>query len=328
MKNLSVPGILETLKTHPSLFNDVALKVFQYQYHNNAIYGQYCRAIATNIDKIDKLEDIPFLPIQFFKKHKVQCFATKPEITFSSSGTGGTQSFHHVKKLSDYKAAFMYAWLHFFKSPNNYVFLPLLPAYSERKGSSLIYMVDALMTLSKQGNKQYYLNDYDILHQHYQEALSQGKTPVIFGVTFALLNLCNTNYSFDSATIIETGGMKGRGKELLRENLHDILYANLGDISLCSEYGMTELLSQAYALDGVNFNCPPQMKVLLRQNDDPFDYNNTKSSGGINIVDLTNLHSCSFIETEDLGRKTDKGFKVLGRFDQSELRGCNLMLSE
>lgn len=327
MKKLSVAGIVETLKHKPQQFNALALDVFHHQYNNNAIYRQYCSSIATNIDKITEIEHIPFLPIQFFKSQRVVSHKSKTDITFSSSGTGGTQSLHHVKSVKDYNIAFTYSWEYFFYKAQDYVFLPLLPAYSERKGSSLIYMVDKLMQASGQSNKHYYLNEYNLLHKHYLEAIKKGKKVVIFAVTFALLNLSEKGLKFNDAIVIETGGMKGRGKELIREELHEILKTTLGKIELCSEYGMTELVSQAYALDGINFNCPPQMQVLLRQIDDPFEYNSNKKSGGINVIDLANLHSCSFIETEDLGSKNNFGFQVLGRFDQSELRGCNLMIS-
>ena len=328
MSELSVNSIIETLSTAPESFEAVAMDVFQYQYKHNAIYRAYCDIIKPNIDSIVKVTDIPFLPIQFFKDKSVVCFQTQPEIIFTSSGTGGTQSQHLVKHTTDYELSFLHAWHHFFKAPNEYEFLALLPAYSERKGSSLIYMVDKLMQLSGQPNKSYYLNQYKELHEHYNAAVQRGKTPVLFGVTFALLELCESPYTFEKALLFETGGMKGRGKELIREELHHILQTNLKCAAIHSEYGMTELLSQAYATDGEWFTCPPLMQVWMRQTDDPFDFNNRKNSGGINVIDLANLHSCSFIETQDLGKKEGNAFQVLGRFDQSDLRGCNLMISE
>ncbi len=326
--NLSVKSIIETLSKSPEQFDVLALKVFQYQYKYNAVYQAYCQALHINANDIQHPNDIPFLPIQFFKTKDIVTFNETPEITFTSSGTGGVQSQHILKSVSDYEASFMAAWHHFFGPTDDYEFLALLPAYSERTGSSLIYMVDALMTASKQPNKRYYLDHYKDLHLHYQDALARGKKVVLFGVTFALLELCDSAFTFPEALIFETGGMKGRGKELIRDELHLKLNEGLKCSNIYSEYGMTELLTQAYATDGKNFRCPPWMKIILRQSDDPFDYNNHKSSGGINVIDLANLHSCAFIETQDLGKREGNHFQVLGRFDQSDLRGCNLMVSE
>jgi hypothetical protein len=326
--NLSVPSIIETLSEHPEQLDEIALEVFHYQYKYNAVYRAYCQALSINENDVKRITDIPFLPIQFFKTKDIVTFNERPEITFTSSGTGGIQSQHLVKAVSDYEHSFMAAWNYFFGAANDYEFLALLPAYSERKGSSLIYMVDALMQASEQPNKRYYLDHYSEMHQHYTDAISRGKKVVLFGVTFALLELCESRFTFPEALIFETGGMKGRGKELIREELHIKLNEGLKCPNIYSEYGMTELLTQAYATDGKNFSCPPWMKIILRQSDDPFDFNNHKTSGGINVIDLANLHSCAFIETQDLGKKEGKHFQVLGRFDQSDLRGCNLMVSE
>lgn len=326
--NLSVKSIIENLSKNPENFEELALTVFQYQYKYNAVYRAYCQAIHISEKKVKDLRSIPFLPIQFFKNKEIVCFNNAPEMVFTSSGTGGTQSKHLVKHLGDYTLSFMAAWEHFFGKASNYEFLALLPAYSERTGSSLIYMVDELMRASGQQKRRYYLEQYSELHQHYTEAISRGKKVVLFGVTFALLELCESRFTFPEALIFETGGMKGRGKELIREELHFKLNEGLRCPNIYSEYGMTELLTQAYATDGKNFNCPPWMKILLRQSDDPFDYNNHKTSGGINVIDLANLNSCAFIETQDLGKKQGDHFQVLGRFDQSDLRGCNLMVSE
>lgn len=326
--NLSVASIIENLSKSPSEFETIALNVFQYQYKYNAVYKAYCHALHINETRVKSFNDIPFLPIQFFKNMDVVTFKETPEITFTSSGTGGVQSRHLLKSISDYNTSFMAAWKHFFDDAKDYEFLALLPAYSERTGSSLIYMVDSLMQASGQANKRYYLNHYKDLHEHYTQALARGKKVVLFGVTFALLELCDSNYTFPKALIFETGGMKGRGKELIRDELHLKLNEGLQCPNIYSEYGMTELLTQAYATDGKNFSCPPWMKIIMRQSDDPFDYNNRKTSGGINVIDLANLHSCAFIETQDLGKKQGDFFQVLGRFDQSDLRGCNLMVSE
>lgn len=326
--NLSVKFIVETLSKAPEKFNSLALEVFQYQYKYNAVYRAYCKALDIDADAIKSVDNIPFLPIQFFKNKHVVSFEGAPDIIFTSSGTGGTQSQHLVHSVADYELSFMQTWKHFFGAPHQYEFLALLPAYSERQGSSLIYMVDALMHASNQKQKRYYLDHYAELHQHYIDALQRGKKVVLFGVTFALLELCDSSFSFPEALIFETGGMKGRGKELIRDELHALLHKGLECSNIYSEYGMTELLTQAYATDGKNFSCPPWMKIILRQSDDPFDYNNHKTSGGINVIDLANLHSCSFIETQDLGKREGNHFQVLGRFDQSDLRGCNLMVSE
>jgi hypothetical protein len=326
--NLSVKSIIETLSKHPEQMPEMALKVFHYQYKYNAVYRAYCQALSINENNVKKITDIPFLPIQFFKNKQVVAFNGSPEIIFTSSGTGGVQSQHLVQSIIDYEQSFMSAWEHFFGKASDYEFLALLPAYSERTGSSLIYMVDALMAASGQQKCTYYLEHYSELHHHYTEAISRGKKVVLFGVTFALLELCESRFTFPEALIFETGGMKGRGKELIREELHLKLNEGLLCPNIYSEYGMTELLTQAYATDGKNFSCPPWMEIILRQTDDPFDFDNHKTSGGINVIDLANLNSCAFIETQDLGKKQDDYFQVLGRFDQSDLRGCNLMVSE
>lgn len=325
IKDLSVSYIIYALQNSVESFEELALAVFNYQYTHNKVYQKYCNLI--NKTSANRIDDIPFLPIEFFKNHRITCFEEKEEITFLSSGTTGMiQSKHHVKYLNDYIDSFKASWLHFFKDFSRYQFIPLLPAYADREGSSLILMVQELMKLSGQTDHTFYLNEYDKVESAYHLALNNEKNPIIFGVTFALLELVSRKFSFPEAIIIETGGMKGRGKELSREELHTEL-SKLNPAQILSEYGMTELMSQAYAMDGKNFSCPPWLKVLGRETDDPFAHNSHKTLNAIDIIDLCNLHSCSFLQTQDIGRfnHQNQQFQVLGRMAQSELRGCNLL---
>jgi len=318
-KIFSVPG---------NDFDSVAIEIFRYQYNNCLIYGEYCKLLGIKEEDITRIEEIPFLPIQFFKKFDVVARSKTAQVTFTSSGTTGTTpSRHLVADVSLYEKSFLSCFELFYGSPRGYSFLALLPSYLERSGSSLVYMVDKLMSLSGNQRNGYYLYNYDELRQRLLENEDEGQKTILFGVSFALLDFCQENdLELKNTTVIETGGMKGRGKEITRQELHEIYKTKLGVSAIHSEYGMTELLSQAYSRGNGQYTCPPWMKILIRDSHDPFSYLPTSSSGCINVIDLANIFSCSFVETEDIGKKLDNGsFEVSGRYDKSEVRGCNLM---
>lgn len=311
-----------------SEFNDLALEIFHYQYSNNEIYREFVNIQNINIHKIEHFSNIPFLPIGFFKSHKIITGNNKPEITFFSSGTAlSGQSKHAVTDVNIYKESFRKSFEHFYGDIREYCIFALLPSYLERDGSSLIYMINDLINLS--GNEGgFYLEDNDILYNKLTSASANNKKILLFGVSFALLDMAE-KYDLDINDIIimETGGMKGRRKELIRIELHSILCQGFHVSEIHSEYGMTELLSQAYSKGKGIFNSPPWMKVLIRDINDPVTIVNYNQTGGINVIDLANIESCSFIATQDLGKTSEEGsFEVLGRFDNSDIRGCNLLV--
>ncbi|MBM3436366.1 MAG: acyl transferase [Bacteroidetes bacterium] len=311
-----------------SKFNGLAIEIFHYQYVNNAVYRQFVDLNKTAINKITHFSTIPFLPVEFFKSHKILCGDTPPENIFLSSGTSGNiASKHYITDLSIYEKSFFSCFHLFYGSPDQYTILALLPSYLERSDSSLVFMVDKLISLSKNAGSGFYLDQ----HEDLAEMLADSYNQKIFliGVTFALLEFAEKyQISLGGGIVMETGGMKGRRQEIIREELHEVLKSRFGVAEIHSEYGMTELLSQAYSKGGGIFRTPPWMKVLIRDVNDPkllMDHNKT---GGINIIDLANIHSCSFIATQDLGRThPDGSFEVHGRFDNSDIRGCNLMIS-
>ncbi|RYE22343.1 MAG: acyl transferase [Sphingobacteriaceae bacterium] len=310
-------------------FTDYALQIFRFQAENCAVYKSYLSNLKTDPKKVETLETIPFLPIEFFKNNSVTSSNDAPEITFSSSGTTGiTTSRHFVTDVSWYQQSFRKGFELFYGDIKDYVFLALLPSYLERSGSSLIYMVEDLIAGTTTQNSGFYLyNDADL----YQKLLhlQQTKQPaILLGVTFALLDFIEKHQlNFPELILMETGGMKGRRKEMIREELHDALCKGFGVPAIHSEYGMTELLSQAYSLGEGLFNCVPWMKVLIRDTNDPFTILPDGKTGGINVIDLANINSCSFIATQDLGRiHPNQMFEVLGRFDFSDIRGCNLLV--
>lgn len=269
---------------------------------------------------------IPFLPISFFKSHRVASFDGEETIRFSSSGTTGTStSSHYVADLTIYERSFLNAFARFYGHPEDYVILGLLPSYLEREGSSLIYMVDYLIRLTKNPKSGFFLNNYKELLQTI-DSIGEEKKIMLIGVSYALLDLAE-NYApnLERCIVMETGGMKGKRKEMIKSDLHRVLCERLNLQAVHSEYGMTELLSQAYSHGNGIFQCPPWMKVLLREPRDPLTLS-AKGSGGINVIDLANIWSCSFIATEDLGRIQKEGFEVLGRMDDADLRGCNLLI--
>jgi len=310
-------------------FEKTTLKVFRFQYDNNLVYQEFCRLLKKDKSNVKRIEDIPFLPIQFFKSHKVISSAEPIQATFTSSGTTGmSTSKHHVTDLAFYEESYRLAFRQFYGNIEDYVVLALLPSYLEREGSSLIHMVDDLIQLSNNPESGFYLNDYDALIEKLIRLDTDGQNVILIGVTYALLDLIEKHqFNLKNTIIMETGGMKGRRKEIIREELHKLLCDGFGVSKIHSEYGMTELLSQAYSLcDGV-FECPNWMQILIRDTEDALTYITDGKTGGINIIDLANINSCSFIATQDLGKIVgNNAFEVLGRFDNSDIRGCNLMV--
>jgi phenylacetate-coenzyme A ligase PaaK-like adenylate-forming protein len=310
-------------------FEKIALKTFRYQYENNLVYQEFCDLLKTNVQQVKTLQQIPFLPIQFFKSHEVVSSNEAPQAIFTSSGTTGMiTSKHLVTDVSLYEESYRKGFSQFYGNIENYVVLALLPSYLEREGSSLIYMVEDLIQLSNQPESGFYLNNHDELIEKLIELDSQGQNVILIGVTYALLDLIEKRkFQLQNTIIMGTGGMKGKRKEMIREELHQQLCAGFGVSSIHSEYGMTELLSQAYSLGEGLFECPSWMQILIRDTEDALSYITNGKTGGINVIDLANRNSCSFIATQDLGKKYANGtFEVLGRFDNSDIRGCNLMV--
>ena len=303
-------------------FNELALDIFYYQSKNIPIYQKYLKQLKIDPFSIKNIDSIPFLPIRFFKSHKIANAKETYQQIFKSSGTTDSlRSKHYVTSLDLYEKSFVKAFENIYGPLQNHTILALLPSYLEQGESSLIYMVNHLIKNSSK-NSQYIstntTNFNRISKKHENEKI------ILIGVSYALLDLCeNKSFDLSNWTIMETGGMKGRRKELTREELHHTLKQGFNVNSIHSEYGMTELLSQAYSTNGNYFKSSPWMKILIREINDPFTYCKKDKTGGINIIDLANINSCSFIATDDLGKRNDKGFKVLGRFDQSDTRGCN-----
>jgi len=310
-------------------FEKIALKVFRFQYDNNVVYREFCHYLNVEKHDVKSLQQIPFLPIQFFKSHEILSSEEKVQETFTSSGTTGmTTSRHLVTDITLYEESYRKAFSEFYGNIEDYAVLALLPSYLDREGSSLIYMVDDLINLSNHPESGFYLNNYDELIQKLIKLDSAGENIILIGVTYALLDLIEKqNFQLKNTIIMETGGMKGRRKEMIREELHDLLCKGFGVDAIHSEYGMTELLSQAYSLGHGVFECPNWMQILIRDTEDALSYVENGKTGGINVIDLANINSCSFIATQDLGKKKpNNSFEVLGRFDNSDIRGCNLMV--
>ncbi len=310
-------------------FARVSLEIFKFQAENNSVYKEFINYLHIDIRDIKSINQIPFLPIQFFKSHKIISSKEKIQQLFLSSGTtGNKQSKHFVTDISVYEKSFKKGFEYFYDSVENYTILALLPSYLEREGSSLIYMVNCFIKNCKKPKSGFYLNNLDELHENLLELDKNNEKTLLIGVSFALLDLVE-KYKFQLKNIIimETGGMKGRRKELIREELHQILCEGFGVKKIHSEYGMTELLSQAYSKGNGIFKCPPWMKILIRDTEDALTLLPNGKSGGINVIDLANINSCSFIATQDLGKTyANNTFEVLGRFDNSDIRGCNLMV--
>lgn len=310
-------------------FEEKSLQVFEFQYFNNPVYKHFCDLLGRSPAQVDKLEKIPFLPIEFFKSHKITSSEASEEIIFTSSGTTGqVKSKHFITDLAIYEESFRRAFTNFYGSVENYAVLALLPSYLERKGSSLIYMVDDLIKKSKNPASGFYLHNLEALAQKLNELEQKQQKVLLIGVSFALLDLAEKfSLNLKHTVVMETGGMKGRRKEMIRAELHEILKQGLGVENIHSEYGMTELLSQAFAVKNGIFECPPWMKLLIRDPEDALTLLPDGKSGGINVIDLANFNSCSFIATQDLGKNLGAGkTEILGRFDNSDIRGCNLMV--
>ena len=312
-------------------FEDISLQVFRFQYASNPIYQEYCKLLKCAPAMVNRLEDIPFLPISFFKTHDIRSGGFEPEAVFESSGTtGSVNSRHAVKSLDLYRRSFMKGFEAFYGGVNQYCVLALLPSYLERQNSSLVYMVKEWMEESSHPANAFYLDDRQALARSLQMLENDVQQTILVGVTYALLDFAESYpMSLNNTIIMETGGMKGRREELLRTEVHNRLKAAFGVSGIHSEYGMTELLSQAYAIKEGKFRTPPWMKILVREENDPKQLLRStpkSASGGLNVIDLANLYGCSFIATEDVCRLLPDGsFEVLGRLDHTDIRGCSLL---
>lgn len=309
-------------------FESLALKTFKFQYENNITYQTFCNHLNRSPKNVKGIMEIPFLPIQFFKSRQIVATSESSEIIFESSGTtGSSTSKHYVSDLSIYEKSYLKGFQHFYDSIEDYCILALLPSYLERKGSSLIYMADDMIKKSQHPASGFYLNNLKELKTIIEKLENSGTKTLLIGVSFALLDLVEEfNFSLKHTIIMETGGMKGRRKEIIRNELHTILKKGFGVNMIHSEYGMTELLSQAYSKGDGFFQYPPWMRVFTRDTENPLEILAVEKTGGINVIDLANINSCSFIATQDLGKTyKDQSFEVLGRFDHSDIRGCNLM---
>ncbi len=316
-------------------FTETALEIFNFQYQHNKIYNTYCNILKINPNTITCLNKIPFLPIQFFKSREITTTEFAPAIIFKSSGTtGSVNSKHFVKNLSLYEESFLKSFRQFYGDEKKFCIIGLLPSYLERKGSSLIYMVEDLIKKSEHTSSGFYLYDHAMLKNVLSENEKNSQPTLLIGVTYALLDFAEqNNMQLKHTIIMETGGMKGRREELTRKEVHEILKKNLGVLSIHSEYGMTELLSQAYSKGDGIFDCPQWMKILIRNEDDPFDITTAENcegkfcNGAVNIIDLANIYSCSFIATDDTGILYQNGcFEITGRLENSDIRGCGLMI--
>lgn len=317
------------LSTTPKNFERQALTVFQHQAVHCKVYKDFIHLLNIDVKSIQHVNQIPFLPIQFFKSHSIVSNTNPVEEIFLSSGTTGmSQSKHLVTNVSLYEKSYLKAFEQFYGDITEYTVLALLPSYLERNGSSLIYMVEDLINKSKNSDSGFYLHNHQELYDKLQEQESKQAKTILIGVSFALLDFIEKfNCNLKHTIVMETGGMKGKRKEMIREELHAELKKGFGVQNIHSEYGMTELLSQAYFNDSQKFNCPPWMKILIRDTEDALSLLPIGKSGGINVIDLANVNSCSFIATQDLGKVYNDGtFDVLGRFDNSDIRGCNLLI--
>lgn len=315
----------------PAEFELLACEIFRLQYLHNGVYKLFCDSLRVNPEEVRRIGQIPHLPIEAFKTHKVLSgpAGAEAELVFTSSGTSGqNRSRHYVCDKKLYEKSFLQAFRMFYGEPSAYCILALLPSYLEREDSSLVYMASRLIALSGHPQSGFYLNNLDGLARMLNELSTKKRKTLLLGVSYALLDLAEKNIRLDENSIVmETGGMKGRRAEMLKSELHAVLKEKFGIKYVHSEYGMTELLSQAYAKRNGLFETPPWMRVHIRDTNDPFAYLAPGKTGGINIIDLANINSCSFIATQDLGRMhADGRFEVMGRFDNSDIRGCNLMV--
>jgi len=317
-------------ETGPENFQARAMEVFCHQAENNQLYKNYVEALGIVPDKVSQLEEIPFLPISFFKNHLIKTGEWQPESTFLSSGTTDTQlsSRHLVRKMDDYLWVSQQIFQDFYGNPDDFHILALLPSYLDRQGSSLVKMVDHWIQSGGSHYSGFFNKDHDELAKRLKIITATKQKALLIGVSFALLDF-SEKYALDlqNVIIMETGGMKGRRKEMIRHELHELLRSRFGTNRVHSEYGMTELFSQAYTVSNDRFSPPSWMKILVRETNDPFSFCSPGDTGVLNIIDLANLHTCSFIATDDLGKGyADGTFEVLGRMDNSDIRGCNLMI--
>jgi len=315
--------------TSEASFNAAALAVFKHQFEHNSVYRSFCDLLYKHPSEVKTVQQIPFLPIQFFKSHTIVSNSKSAEATFTSSGTTGSiVSKHFVSDLEIYKQSFRRGFKSFYGAIEEYTVLALLPSYLEREGSSLVYMANDMIAQSKQPQSGFYLHDLEALKDNLLKLEAKRQKTLLIGVSYALLDLIEAHsFKLKHTTVMETGGMKGQRKELVKSELHTILKEGFGVDKIHSEYGMTELLSQAYSYgDGV-FKTPAWMKILTRDPEDALSIQPIGKSGGVNIIDLANINSCAFIATQDLGKIHSNGtFEILGRFDESDIRGCNLMV--
>jgi hypothetical protein len=316
--------------TNDGQFNKAALTIFRHQAAHCRVYREFINGLHINPTQVSAVERIPYLPVEFFKSHSVISSDASEATVFTSSGTTGViTSRHFVTDISWYTKSFRTAFALFYGDLEKYTVLALLPSYLEREGSSLIYMADDLIMQSNNPDSGFFLYDHDVLFQQLNKQQAAGKPTLLIGVTFALLDFVDSyQLDFPELIVMETGGMKGRRKEMIREELHAQLCAGFGVSTIHSEYGMTELLSQAYSKGEGVFYCPHWMKVITRDVNDPITLVKNGKVGGVNIIDLANINSCSFIATQDLGSvRADGSFEILGRFDNSDIRGCNLLIA-
>ncbi len=310
-------------------FGNLALEVFQLQAYSNKVYKEFIKNLGISPSSVKEINQIPFLPVEIFKSQKVLTGEDAHQLIFTSSGsTGENVSKHFVKDVAFYETIFTGIFKKFYGEINDYTMLALLPSYLERQGSSLVLMMEKLIEQTHHSDSGFYLNDFEKLYETLKRLKESKQKTILFGVTFALLDFVSSfQLDFPELIVMETGGMKGRRKELVREEVHENLCRGFGVKSIHSEYGMTELLSQAYSSGNGIFQTPPWMRVLIRDASDPLVQAGIGTSGGINIIDLANIDSCAFIATQDLGKiYADNTFEVLGRFDFSDVRGCNLLV--
>lgn len=313
----------------PEDFNVLSIKIFRFQANNNFVYKSFIDNLGINPINVKKISDIPFLPIEAFKNHEVKSGDFNPEEIFYSSGTTGQErSRHLIKKLKLYSNSYIEGFRYFYGDEKNYCTLALLPSYLDRTGSSLIFMVNDIINRSKYAESGFYKDELNDLFNTLKTNESKNIPTLLIGVSFALLDFCEKfDLPLKNTIVMETGGMKGKRKELIRKDLHAQIKHKLHINEVHSEYGMTELLSQAYSKGNGIFECPPWMKIFIRDTHDPLSFEKEGHIGGINVIDLANIYSCSFIATKDLGKVIGKNkYEILGRFDNSDIRGCNLLV--
>lgn len=321
-------NLIERLRNLSSLsdFNSLALHVFNYQYIHNSVYNEFCNSLK--IKSVSSINEVPFLPIEAFKFRDVKSTEKPVQLIFESSGTTGMQVSKHLVVDSDlYEFSFLKTFHQFYGQPSEWVIIGLLPGYLERSTSSLVYMVNKLIKLSRKPESGFYLNNQQDLLLLLNNLKKENKKVWLIGVSYALLDFSQLNPPvWDQLTVLETGGMKGKRKDLTKDELHQAIKKNWPVQNLHSEYGMTELFSQAYSFGNMKYQCPEWMKVVITDTNSPLEKIDDGKTGLINVIDLANIDSCAFIGTQDLGKNYADGFQILGRYDLSEVRGCNLML--